>query len=313
MEQTQVITVKNLLKRYKKLTAVNNISFAVNKGEIFGLLGENGAGKTTTLEMIEGLRKATSGEVSVLGFDVASQINQIKHRIGIQLQSSAYFEHLTLCEILELFGSFYDRNISAQKLLKMVELEQKSNAYIKQLSGGQKQRFSIVASLVNDPEIVFLDEPTTGLDPVSRRKLWQIISDIKKQGKTVVLTTHYLEEAEILCDRIGIMLNGKIIALDETHKLIEQAKYPYVVDFFARDLVTSQMVKLKKLGEVKNVAGKVSHYEVYISEAKNLFPLLDIIKAIKAETITVGRATLEDVFIELTGKTKEDVEEERDV
>ena len=216
-----VIEVKNLTKKYGKLVAVDNISFEVYRGEIFGLLGENGAGKTTTLEMIEGLRKPTSGEMNILGREVRKNLEFVKGKIGVQLQSSAYFDGLRLREILELFGSFYRLNLYPARLLRMVGLQGKANSYIRDLSGGQKQRFSIIAAIVNDPEIVFLDEPTTGLDPIARRNTWKIIAEIKNQGKTVILTTHYMEEAEKLCDRVAIMNQGKIIFLDQPQQLIE--------------------------------------------------------------------------------------------
>lgn len=215
-----VIIVKNLVKRYADLTAVNDISFEVHKGEIFGLLGENGAGKTTTLEIIEGLRRPTGGDISVLGHSGWHELNEIKQKIGVQLQSSAYFNFLTLKEILDLFARFYHRHIKPDELLDMVDLQEKAKAYVTQLSGGQRQRFSIIAGLVNDPEIVFLDEPTTGLDPLARRNLWKLITTIKAKGKTIILTTHYMEEAELLCDRIAIMDKGKILRLDATSALI---------------------------------------------------------------------------------------------
>jgi len=200
-----IIEVKKIVKKYGQLTAVNRVSFKVRRGEIFGLLGENGAGKTTTLEMIEGIRKPTEGKIRVIGKDVWSEMNNIKQKIGVQLQSSAYYDFLSLSEIMNLFASFYTSNEDIDSLFSMVDLESKKNSYVSQLSGGQKQRFSIIASLINDPEIVFLDEPTTGLDPLARRNLWQVIGEIKKQGKTIILTTHYMEEAEQLCDRIAIM------------------------------------------------------------------------------------------------------------
>jgi len=218
----KVIEVKNLTKKYSKLVAVDKISLEVQKGEVFGLLGENGAGKTTTLEMIEGLRKPTSGEIKVLGFDVVHDVQSIKEKIGVQLQSSAYYDYLKLREILDLFGSFYQKHLDPNDLFKMVDLESKANQYIKNLSGGQKQRFSIIASLINDPEIVFLDEPTTGLDPIGRRNTWDIVAKIKGKGKTIILTTHYMEEAEILCDRVAIMEKGKIVAIDAPKRLIEK-------------------------------------------------------------------------------------------
>jgi ABC-2 type transport system ATP-binding protein len=304
----KVISVKNLIKKYGKLTAVDNISFEVNKGEVFGLLGENGAGKTTTLEMIEGLRKPTSGDISVLGCDIKTHVYDIKERIGVQLQSSAYYEYLTLREILDLFGSFYKKHQNPDELLGTVALESKAKEYVKSLSGGQKQRFSIVASLINDPEIIFLDEPTTGLDPVARRNLWEVITKIRAQGKTIVLTTHYMEEAEVLCDRIAIMDKGKIIAMDDTHKLIEKTKFPYRVDIILEKNNPKVREAFEKIGEVKNVGGKTNDLSVSLRSKEDLAQAIKIINSENIETFSVGRATLEDLFIELTGKTIADEE-----
>lgn len=302
----KVITVKNLVKKYDKLIAVNGISFDVRKNEVFGLLGENGAGKTTTLEVIEGLRKPTEGEIYVLGHELHDGLNSVKEKIGVQLQSSAYFNFLTLKEILELFGSFYPNSLDSMDLLKMVGLEDKANIYVNKLSGGQKQRFSIVASLVNDPEIVFLDEPTTGLDPLARRNLWEVIAKIREQGKTVILTTHYMEEAEILCNRIAIMEEGKIIAIGETPKLIASAKMPFKLNFYAS--VSDELLKkLQELGEIENILGKSNHFEMKLKTQENLNQALRLVQNLNPESLTVGRATLEDLFIELTGKKiKED-------
>ncbi len=302
----KVIKVKNLIKKYDKLIAVNNISFDVFKGEIFGLLGENGAGKTTTLEMIEGLRRPTAGKIEVLGCDIIEHRDAVKERIGVQLQSSAYYQFLTLTEILDLFGSFYSKQLSADKLLSMVDLKDKSNSFIGSLSGGQRQRFSIVASLVNDPEVVFLDEPTTGLDPLARRNLWDLITEIKNQGKTVILTTHYMEEAEILCDRVAIMNNGKILVMGDTHKLIDQAKYPYTVSFIKEGMPKSQIQKLEKLSLVENLFGKNNHFIVRIAKKENSNSVMKIIESLNPETVTQGRASLEDLFIELTGSKIEE-------
>ena len=310
-----VIEVKNLTKKYDKLTAVSGISFEVQKNEIFGLLGENGAGKTTTLEIIEGLRKPTSGEIKVLGLDVSRDGQKIKEKIGVQLQSSAYYDHLKLNEILNLFGSFYQKQVEKAKLFKMVELESKTNQYVRNLSGGQKQRFSIIASLINDPEIVFLDEPTTGLDPLARRHTWDIISEIKKQGKTIVLTTHYMEEAEILCDRVAIMDKGKIIASDQTHRLIEKTKHPYKIEFI---LEKDDPIFIKRLiGDCEAEAcdliklpGKTSHYEMNIKSQSALNRAVGLLQSKNPESLKVGKATLEDLFIELTGSR---IKEEEDV
>ncbi len=217
-----ILEVRNLVKRYGDLEAVKAISFSVNKQEIFGILGPNGAGKTSTLEMIETLRPIDGGEVRLNGLDVKMKPHEAKRVIGVQLQSSSFFDKLNLRELLELFGEMYGRQIDAMQLLAEVELEDKIKSQVVELSGGQKQRFSIAAALVNDPVVIFLDEPTTGLDPQSRRHLWGVIKRIRSEGKTIVLTTHYMEEAEELCDRVAIMDEGKIIALDTPARLIDQ-------------------------------------------------------------------------------------------
>lgn len=315
MINNEIIIVNNLTKKYSQLTAVDDISFTVQRNEVFGLLGENGAGKTTTLEIIEGLRKATSGDIKVLGFDVEKDILEIKEKIGVQLQSSAYYDNLKLKEILELFGSFYQKQIDTTKLFKMVGLEDKANAYVRNLSGGQKQRFSIIASLINDPDIIFLDEPTTGLDPVARRHTWDIISEIKKQGKTIVLTTHYMEEAEILCDRVAIMDKGKIIALDKTHKLIEQTRHPYKIEFILNEDNSQFIQQLRENCDLENcdinkLPGKTAHYEISLQSQSALNQAVSLLQLQRPESLTVGRATLEDLFIELTGKHIQDEEED---
>ena len=217
-----ILEVNNLVKRYGDLVAVNGVSFSVHKQEIFGILGPNGAGKTSTLEMIETLRPIDGGEIRLNGIDVRTNAHEVKQRIGVQLQSSAFFDKLTLKELLLLFGEMYGRVVDPMKLLAEVGLEDKVKAQAVQLSGGQKQRFSIAAALVNEPLVIFLDEPTTGLDPQARRHLWGVIKRIRSEGKTIVLTTHYMEEAEELCDRVAIMDQGRIIALDRPQDLIRQ-------------------------------------------------------------------------------------------
>lgn len=216
-----LITVKNLKKNYADFKAVKGVSFEVKKGEVFGILGPNGAGKTTTLEIMEGLRPLTSGTVIINEVDVAKNPYAVKEMIGVQLQSSSFFDKLSLVEILHLFSNLYSENKDPNELLDEVDLKEKSSNLVKELSGGQKQRFSIAAALVNDPIVLFLDEPTTGLDPQARRNLWELVKQIQASGKTVILTTHYMDEAEYLCDRIAIMDEGKIVALDTPKKLIE--------------------------------------------------------------------------------------------
>jgi ABC-2 type transport system ATP-binding protein len=250
---TDIITVKNLTKRYGKQIAVNDVSFTVKEGEIFGILGPNGAGKTTTLEMIEALRPIDDGQAILDGIDVAKNPNQIKQKVGVQLQATAFFDNLTLTELLHMFAGLYGKTVNAEKLLNDVQLGDRAKSSVTELSGGQKQRFTIASALVNDPRILILDEPTTGLDPQARRNLWELIQELRKKGLTIILTTHYMDEAELLCDRIAVMDEGKIIALDTPKKLIAT--------------------------------------------------LLD--KGFKKE-VQVQQATLEDVFIDLTGKELRD-------
>ncbi|MBU3744719.1 MAG: ABC transporter ATP-binding protein [Sediminibacterium sp.] len=217
-----IIRVNNLQKKYGDFEAVKGISFDVAEGEIFGLLGPNGAGKSTTLEIIETLRTKSSGEVVVKGWNLDTHPNEIKKIIGVQLQTSGFYPNLNLTELIDMFSGLYNRDIKPLDLLEKVNLQDKSKAKYKELSGGQKQRFSIATTLINQPQIIFLDEPTTGLDPQARRNLWDLIRDIRAQGTTIIITTHYMDEAEVLCDRVAIIDKGKIIALDKPALLIDQ-------------------------------------------------------------------------------------------
>lgn len=216
-----IISVKNLVKKYGSFEAVKDISFDVREGEIFGLLGPNGAGKSTTLEIIETLRDKTSGEVIVNGFNLDTNPNDIKKIIGVQLQTSGYYPGLNLIELIALFSGLYNRTTDPKELLALVNLQDKAKAKFKELSGGQKQRFSIATTLINQPKIIFLDEPTTGLDPQARRNLWDLIESIRGKGTTVIITTHYMDEAEVLCDRVAIVDSGRIVAINSPHKLID--------------------------------------------------------------------------------------------
>lgn len=229
-----IISVQNLVKNYGSFAAVKGLSFAVLEGEIFGLLGPNGAGKSTTLEIIETLRQKTSGTITVAGLDLDKEPNSIKKIIGVQLQSSGFYPHLNLLELILLFSGLYNRKVDAYELLDKVGLRDKAKAKVKELSGGQKQRFSVATTLINDPKIVFLDEPTTGLDPQARRNLWELVKQIRDSGTTVIITTHYMDEAEYLCDRVAIIDAGKIVALATPDKLID-------------DLVTTGFERKKNL------------------------------------------------------------------
>ena len=305
------IIVKNLIKKFPAadrgqpdLIAVNDISFAVERGEIFGLLGPNGAGKTTTLEIIEGLQEPSAGETFIKGINTHRELERVKQVIGIQLQSSAYFEYLQLGEILSLFGSFYKKAVDPDKLLAIVDLQQKKKSLIKQLSGGQQQRFSICAALVNDPEIVFLDEPTTGLDPQARRLMWQFIKKINKDGKTVILTTHYMEEAQYLCHRVGIMEAGRIAALDTPKNLIHNLHSSATIHFEAE-----QQFDVSSLEKIRGIISVHQHnnhtYHLKATQGNealpNLYKWAETHKVFMHD-LEVISATLEDVFLELTGK-----------
>lgn len=216
-----IISVTDLVKNYGTFEAVRGLSFDVYEGEIFGLLGPNGAGKSTTLEIIETLRKKTSGTVLVAGLNLDADADAIKKIIGVQLQSSGFYPNLNLTELIRMFSGLYNRKVDAMELLDRVNLREKAKAKVKELSGGQKQRFSVATTLINQPKIIFLDEPTTGLDPQARRNLWELITQIREQGTTVIITTHYMDEAEVLCDRVAIIDRGKLVALDSPDHLID--------------------------------------------------------------------------------------------
>ncbi len=241
MAEMQLV-VKGLRKKYGNKTVVKGVSFSVKKGEIFGILGPNGAGKTTTLEMIETMRPIDGGSATIDGIDVESSPEKIKQIIGVQPQTPSFEEKTKLTELIEFFAASYGEKVHPRHFLRSVQLEDKANSYVENLSGGQKQRFSIAAALVHDPKVFFLDEPTTGLDPQARRNLWDMIKEIRSRGVTVVMTTHYMEEAEVLCDRVAIMDNGKIIALDTPKKLVK--------DLLARGFSKPQHVEQASLEDV---------------------------------------------------------------
>ena len=299
-----VISVEGLSKRYGDLIAVDGVSFGVRRGEIFGILGPNGAGKTTTLECIEGLVKPTSGKTAVLGIDTQRQPETVKERIGVQLQASAYFDNLTLKEILDLFGMLYRRRVEPIALLERVNLADRANTTVAKLSGGQKQRFTIAATLVNDPDVVFLDEPTTGLDPQARRSLWEFVQEMNADGRTVVLTTHYMEEAEFLCDRIAIMNGGKIVALDTPANLVRSLPVPYEIKIrIAGTQSTNELGALACVQEA--IADGSGAVRLLSADASATVPSLMQWAGRTGAALThleVMPANLEDVFLHITGR-----------
>lgn len=296
-----IIEVKDLVKKYGDLTAVNGISFVVQPGETFGILGPNGAGKTTTLEMLEGLKTITAGQVLLDGHDVRKEPMKVKAKIGVQLQSSSFFDGLNLKELLDTFAALYGRRVDAIKLLKKVQLEEKAGARVKELSGGQKQRLSIAVALVNEPKVLFLDEPTTGLDPQARRNLWDLVASIKKEGKTIVLTTHYMEEAEVLCDRIAIMDHAKIVAMGTTAELLQQSDINSSIEFDTGNKCSPD--HLAKLPAVEKVSEEDFHYHIISSSPEaTLSALFQHSHACSPIlNLQLHQATLEDVFLKLTG------------
>jgi ABC-2 type transport system ATP-binding protein len=310
------VSVKDLVKVFPdpesgELRAVDGVSFEVAKGEVFGFLGPNGAGKTTTLEIIEGIKPPTSGSATVLGYDVVTNSKELKPLMGVQLQAADFFKELKLTELLDLFGSFYGLKVDAHALLQDVGLEEKASAKIGDISGGQKRRFSIAASLVNNPEVLFLDEPTSGLDPQARRLLWELVDTIRASGKTIVLTTHYMDEAEALCDRVAIIDNGKIKALDTPLALIQSLDSAYHYRFSTNDPIPKE--ELEALPGAGKLTSKPSHgyqrCDLVVSDSAETLGYFDaaIKKAgVKMTDFRVEPSTLEDVFLALTGKELRD-------
>ena len=306
------VQVENLVKRFGSFTAVDGVTFAVERGEVFGILGPNGAGKTTTLEIIESLQKPTLGRVSVLGLDVQSDAAKVKARIGVQLQASAYYDYLNLTEILSLLGSFYPSRVEPATLLEQVGLADLSASRIRELSGGQQQRFAVAASLVNHPELVILDEPSTGLDPQARRNLWGLIREVNQRGVTVVLTTHYMDEAEILCSRLAIMDHGQILALDTPRNLINRLEASYTVKLTMDQPMTLAQIEALN-GAVDVVQSGEQDEDGPVTENTYLLRLANSASALRAmldeiakaglglENLQITPVTLEDVFLELTG------------
>ncbi len=314
---SDVIVIKDLRKQYELprqdrkngehfFEAIKGTNFSVKQGEIFGILGPNGAGKTTTLEIIEGLKEQTSGEVTILGLDNIKDKLDIKQRIGVQLQSSEYVPEMNLTELLKLFAGLYGYDADVDKLLGFVNLESKKYSLVKDLSGGQKQRFTLASSLVNNPDVLFLDEPTTGLDPRARRDVWDLIRKINQEGKTIVITTHYMEEAEYLCDRVAIMDSGKILAINNPKSLIEDLSHTTQISFLTENEVDENIWKV--IPEIEKV---YSTYPKVVLEIRSLDVIGEVVKLLRSSKVdfssfTVRTASLEDVYLDLTGKVYEE-------
>lgn len=307
VDAAHVIEARGLVKRYGPLTALNGVSFGVRRGEIFGILGPNGAGKTTLVEILEGLTAPTTGTALVLGTDVTRDPDEVKRRIGVQLQSASYHNYLTLREILELFGSFYPQHADPNELLERVHLGDRANARMKTLSGGMKQRFSIVAALVNNPSLVFFDEPTAGLDPDARRDLWSIVQDVRASGSTVVLTTHYMEEAQTLCDRVAFLDRGTIAALDTPAGLIRSLRAPFRISVVTtRPLPAVEVAALPAVSDVSQEEMSDGHVtRMRAHDAPSVVAALTTLAGADGSSLLdleVIPATLEDVFLQVTGR-----------
>jgi len=302
---SMVINVEHLVKSYGDVKAVKDISFQIMQGETFGMLGPNGAGKTTTVEIIEGLRHADSGHISVLGMDVAKVPTKVKQKIGIQLQAPSLLPLVTVQEILVLFSSFYEHSLPVDEVLELLALEESRKVLVKNLSGGQQQRLSVAMALINNPDIVFFDEPTTGLDPQARHSLWAVIENMRNEGKTVFLTTHYMDEAERLCDRVAVIDHGKIIAMGSPRELINEHFNESAIQF-ELDPAPPEVI-LKSFPGAKEVM--VSNNEVIMYSENIPVTMSAILKYAEKADITdqlkdlyVREATLEDVFLKLTGR-----------
>jgi ABC-2 type transport system ATP-binding protein len=300
------LSVRDLRKHYADVRAVDGLNLSVSAGECFGLLGPNGAGKTTTIEICEGLTSADSGDVELLGLRWGHDNNELRQRLGIQLQETQLAEKLTVEETVRLFRSFYERGRTVDDVIRLVQLDEKRGSRVGKLSGGQKQRLALACAIVGDPDLLFLDEPTTGLDPQSRRQLWELITEFKALGRTIMLTTHYMDEAEILCDRVAIVDHGKVIALGTPRELIASLGAEHVVEFApATDTTPLDEVELRDLDGVIAVRRVANGYELQVAALHRAVPsLLALLTRRKIELaqLTTHSATLEDVFVSLTGR-----------
>jgi ABC-2 type transport system ATP-binding protein len=303
--QPIALQIRNLRKSYQDVVAVDGLDLEVSRGECFGLLGPNGAGKTTTVEICEGLNTADGGEVLVLGQRWGRNDRELRERLGISLQETQFSEKLTVHETVQLFRSFYRQGPTPDDVIAMVQLQEKGRSRVGQLSGGQKQRLALACALVGDPELLFLDEPTTGLDPQSRRQLWELIERFKSDGRGILLTTHYMDEAERLCDRVAIMDHGKIIALGTPAELISALNAEHVLEFALVEPATLDGRALRSLDGVCSADRRNGTYHVQVKELHRVMPaLLGELRRQGAQLaeLRTHSATLEDVFVSLTGR-----------
>jgi len=300
------LRVRNLRKTYKDVVAVDGIDLEIFSGECFGLLGPNGAGKTTTIEICEGLTAADSGDVEVLGLRWSSDAPGLRQKLGIQLQETQLAEKLTVFETLRLFRSFFRQGPGAPEAIRLVQLEEKRDARVGALSGGQKQRLALACALVGDPDLLFLDEPTTGLDPQARRQLWDLIEEFKAAGRTILLTTHYMDEAERLCDRVAIMDHGKIIAQGTPRELIASIGVEHVVEFSAGDTGRAlDLAGIRAMAGIRDVRNENGSVLLQVTELHRSVP--ELLHELERQRIPLTElrthsATLEDVFVHLTGR-----------
>jgi len=299
------LKIRQLRKAYGDLVAVDSIDLDVHAGECFGLLGPNGAGKTTTIEICEGLLEPDGGAVELLGREWRTQAEKLREILGIQLQETSFSEKLTVFETLALFRSFYQRSMEVCELLALVQLEEKRDARVGKLSGGQKQRLALACALVGDPQFLFLDEPTTGLDPQARRQLWDLINKLKSSGRTILLTTHYMDEAEKLCDRVAIMDHGRVIALDTPRQLIASLGVEHLLEFATEGVVALDPAALQELQGVRAVNSVGNLTQLQVAELHRTLPaLLEMLaeRGVPLSELRTHSATLEDVFVSLTGR-----------
>jgi ABC-2 type transport system ATP-binding protein len=302
-----ILQVENLFKSYGDVRAVSGVSFSVEEGEVFGLLGPNGAGKTTTIEILEGLRNADSGKTSVCGYDPQNQANELKHEIGATLQATSLPDKLRALDALRLFASFYKRGRNPEELLKRFGLEEKRNTFYNQLSGGQKQRLALAMALINDPKVLFLDEPTAGLDPQVRREIYDVIEELRREKKTILLTTHYIEEAERLCDRVAIVDHGKVIAFGTPRELRQRSGNKTRIEVrLAKPVADGVLKTLEGVADAREVDGS---YVLHTQRPPQA--IVSLVKHLETESnelvsLEIFTPSLEDVFIELTGRRLRD-------